>query len=72
MDFSIRLLNSVRNLPDEQVKFFRGLQITEEVIKLLCYTCSYTFPELQAVKLTFFAPCFVVPCDALIITDKCA
>ena len=35
MDFSIRLLNSVRNLPDGQVKFFRGLQITDK--KLLSY-----------------------------------
>ena len=46
--------------------------MTEEVIKLLCYACSYTFPEWQAVKLTFFAPCFIVSYGGLIITDKCA
>ena len=31
VDFAIGLVNSVINLPDGQVKFFWGIQITEEL-----------------------------------------
>ena len=31
VDFAIRLVNSVLNLPDGQVIFFLGIQITEEM-----------------------------------------
>ena len=70
VDFAIRLLNSVLNLPDGQVIFFlensnyRGnvinpahqlfFRLVEMLFRLV--QASYSLPEWQAVKLTFFAP----------------
>ena len=66
-DFAIGLVNFVLNLPDGLVKFFE-----EGIVKsiLTIKTClgpvemmfglvnaSFSFPEWQAVKLTFFALC---------------
>ena len=63
VDFAIRLVNSVLNLPDGQVIFFLGnsnyrrnvfFRLVEMTFRLL--HASYSLPEWQAVKLTFFAP----------------
>ena len=70
VDFAIRLLNSVLNLHDGQVIFFWGnsnyrrnvinpahqifFRLVEMTFRLL--HASYSLPEWQAVKLTFFAP----------------
>ena len=66
VDFGIRLVNSVLNLPDGQVKFFEecdlrnncqikefgGLvEVTFELVN-----ASFSWPEWQAVKMTFFPP----------------
>ena len=66
VDFAIGLLIFVLNLPDRQVLFFGEIQITEGAsqkgfLGLVEMTCglvhaSYSLPEWQAVKLTFFAP----------------
>jgi len=32
VDFAIGLVNSVLNMPDGQVRFFGGIQITEELV----------------------------------------
>ena len=68
------LVDFVLNLSNRQVKFFCGIQITEELwipklfllIKMiwglvemtfgLVYS-SFSLPEWQALKVTFFAPC---------------
>ena len=70
VDFAIRLLNSVLNLPDGQVIFFLEnsnyrvnvinpahqlfFRLVEMLFRLV--QASYSLPEWQAVKLTFFAP----------------
>ena len=70
VDFAIRLVNSVLNLPDGQVIFFLGnsnyrrnainpahqifFRLVEMTFRLV--HASYSLPEWQAVKLTFFAP----------------
>ena len=69
LDFAIGPVNSVFNLPDGQVIFFRNLNNRRTVINpahqiffgLIEMTfglvhASYSLPEWQAVKLTFFAP----------------
>jgi len=71
VDFAIRLVILVLNLPDGQVLFFLGnsnyrrIVINSanqtRVLGLVEMTCglvhaSYSLPEWQAVKLTFFAP----------------
>ena len=70
VDFAIRLLNSVLNLPDGQVIFFlensnyrRNVinpahQLFFRLVEMLfsLVQASYSLPEWQAVKLTFFAP----------------
>ena len=75
MDFAIRLVFFVLNLPDGQVLFFWEIQITEGLSSILLIkkgfglvemTCglvhaSYRSPKWQAVKLTFFAPWFWTP-----------
>ena len=69
VDFAVRLVNSVLNLPDGQVNFFGGnsnyrrtvinpahqifLRLVEMTFGLV--HASYSLPEWQAVKLTFFA-----------------
>ena len=71
VDFVIGLLNSVINLPDGQVKFFEEFKLQKNCeINLLIKTflglvemmfglvnVSFSLPEWQAVKMTFFAPC---------------
>ena len=72
VDFAIGLVNSVHNLPDGQVKFFEEFKLQKNCeINLLIKTffglvemifglvnVSFSLPEWQAVKMTFFAPCF--------------
>ena len=70
VDFAIRLVNSVINLPDGQVKFFEEFKLQKYCqINLLIKTflglvemmfglvhVSFSLREWQAVKMTFFAP----------------
>ena len=69
MDFSIGLVNSVINLRDGQVKFFEEFKLLKNCeINLLIKTflglvemmfglinVSFSLPEWQALKMTFFA-----------------
>ena len=71
MDFAIGLANSVLNLPDGQVKFFEEFKLHTGkncVISPAYQTgpvemnfglveASYSLPQWQPLKLTFFAPC---------------
>ena len=71
VDFAIRLVNSVLNLPIGQGKFFEEFKLQKNCeINLLIKTflglvemilglvnVSFSLPEWQAVKMTFFAPC---------------
>ena len=70
VDFAICLVIFVLNLPDEQVLFFGKFKLQKDcnqscsskrVLGVAEMTCglvhaSYSLPEWQAVKLTFFAP----------------
>ena len=70
VDFAIGLVNSVINLPDRQVKCFAEFKLHKDCeINLLIETflglvemmfglvnVSFSLPEWQAVKMTFFAP----------------
>ena len=76
VDFAIGLVNSVINLPEGQVKFSKEFKLQKNCeINLLIKTflglvevtsglvnVSFSFPEWQAVKMTFFAPCCVLHC----------
>ena len=69
MDFAIGLVNSVINLRDGQVKFFEEFKLMKNCeINLLIKTflglvemmfglinVSFSLPEWQALKMTFFA-----------------
>ena len=69
MDFAIGPVNSVLNSPDGQVKFFEEfkLQLVKSILLIkmvfglvemtfgLVYA-SFSLPEWQALKMTFFAP----------------
>ena len=71
VDFAIRLVNSVINLPDGQVKCFKEFKLQKNCeINLFIKTflrlvemifglvkVSVSLPGWQAVKITFFAPC---------------
>ena len=71
MDFAIGLVNFVINLPDGQVKFFEEFKLQKNCeINLLIKTflglvemmfglvnVSFSLPEWQTVKMTFFAHC---------------
>ena len=73
VDFAIGLVNSVLNLPDGQVKYFEefSLQNNCEIISahqkfgggglvemtFRLVNASFSLPEWQAVKMTFFAHC---------------
>ena len=73
VDFAIGRVNSVINLPDGQVKIFEKIKLQNNCgINLLIKTfgglvkmmfglvnVSYNLPEWQAVKMTFFAPCYL-------------
>ena len=77
VDFAIGLVNSVVNLPDGQVNFFEEFKLQKNCeINLLIKTffglvemifgvvyVSFSLPEWQAVKMTFFAPWLMhIPC----------
>ena len=69
VDFALGLVNSVINLPNEQVNFFEEFKLQKNCeINLLIKTflglvemmfglvnVSFSLPEWQAVKMTFFA-----------------
>ena len=64
LNFAIGLVNSVINLPDGQVKFFEELKLQENcesnlLVEMMfgLVNVSFSLPEWQAVKMTFFAPC---------------
>ena len=70
VDFAIGLVNSVINLPNGQMKFFEEFKLQKNCeINVLIRTflglvemmfgpvnVSFTLPEWQAVKMTFFVP----------------
>ena len=70
VDFAIGLVNSVINLPNGQMKFFEEFKLQKNCeINVLIRTflglvemmfglvnVSFSLPEWQAVKMTFFAP----------------
>ena len=69
VDFAIGLVNFVFNLPDGQVMFFLGIQITEEKSILLVkkflglvemtsglLNARFSLPKWQAVKMNFIVP----------------
>ena len=72
MDFAVGLVTSVINLSDGQVKSFEEFKLQKNCeIHLLIKTflglvemmfglvnVSFSLPEWQAEKMTFFAPCF--------------
>ena len=71
VDFAIRLVNSVFNWPNGQVKFLRNSNYRRTVRSILLIktfwrlvemmfglvNVSFSLPEWQDVKMTFFAPC---------------
>ena len=70
MDFAVRLVNSVLNLPEGQVRFFGEFKLQKSYnqscsskfffgqveMTFGLVNVSYNLPEWQAVKLTFFVP----------------
>ena len=74
VDFAIGLVNSVLNLPNGQVKFFEEFKLHkncvinpahQNVLGLVEINfgkahASYSLPDWQAVKLTFFEPCYLL------------
>ena len=66
VDFVIRLVNSVPNLPNGQVKFFnkrtvKSILLTKTFLGLAeimfwLVNASFSLPEWQVVKVTFSAP----------------
>ena len=69
LDFVIGLVNCVRDLPDGQVEYFEEfnlqknceIQLIKKFLGLVEMTfgqvnASFSLPEWQAVKMTFFAP----------------
>ena len=70
VDFAIGLVNSVFNLPDRQVMFFRNSNNRRTVKSILpvkkflglvemtsgLVNASFSLPKWQAVKMIFFAP----------------
>ena len=71
VDFAIGLVISVINLSDGRVNFFKEFKLQKNceinlLIKTFCgqvemifglVNVSFSLPEWQAVKMTFFAPC---------------
>ena len=75
VDFAIGLVNSVLNLPDGQVKYFKEFNLQKNceidsahqknlggLVEMTfgLVNASFSLPEWQAVKMTFFAPCYRV------------
>ena len=74
VNFAIGLVNSVLNLPNGQVKFFGEFKLHKNCVinpahqKVLGLAeinfgqvhASYSLPDWQAVKVTFFAPCYLL------------
>ena len=65
VDFAIRLVSSVIDLPDGQKKFFEEFKLQKKSINLLIkafwglvglVNVSFSLPEWQAEKMTFLAP----------------
>ena len=52
VDFRIGLVNSVHNLPNGQVKFFGGIQITEELRSIIYTNQNFFMP----IKMTLGLP----------------
>ena len=73
VDFSIGLVSFVLNLPDGQVKFFEEFKLQKNCESILLIKmflelvemtfglvyASFSLPERQALKMTFFAPCLL-------------
>ena len=71
VDFAIGLANSVLNFPNGQVKFFEEFKLHKSCVINPAYQtflgpvemnfglveASYSLPQWQPLKLTFFAPC---------------
>ena len=75
VDFAIGQVNIVLNLPDGQVKFLRNANYRRNVKSIVLIktflglvqmtfvvNATFSLPEWQAVKLTFFAPCPRLSC----------
>ena len=70
VDFAIGLVNSVINLPDGQVNFFEEFKLQKNceiylpikisfgLVEMIfgLVNVSFSLPEWQAIKMTFFAP----------------
>ena len=85
VDFAVGLVISVLNLPNGQELFFCEIQITEGLQSILPIKkgfgaswndlwastyASYSLPEWQAVKLTFFAPWLILLAQAFYTKTK--
>ena len=73
VNFAIGVVNSVINMPDGQVNFSEEfklrknceinlliktfLGLVEMIFGLVKFNVSFSLPDWQAVKMTFFAPC---------------
>ena len=74
VDFAIWLVNSDLNLPNGQVKYFGEFNLQKNcklfllfkkfggIVKMMfgLINVSFSLPEWQAVKMTFFAPCYSI------------
>ena len=74
IDFAIRLVSSVINLPDGQMKFFRYSNYRRTVKSILLIKmylglveltfglvyASFRLPKWLALKMTFFPPCIMI------------
>ena len=79
VDFAIGLVNSVLNLPVGQVEYFEEFNLQKNCQIKKCWglfemtfgqvIASFSLPEWQAVKMTFFAPCHEVPVLELLIPN---
>ena len=66
VDFGSRLVNSVLNLPNGQVKYFEECDLRKNCqfkefgglveVTFELVNASFSWPEWQAVKMTFFPP----------------
>ena len=63
VDFAIGLVNSVFNLPNCEINSV-SQKVFGAIVKMTCglVNASFSFPEWQAVKMIFFAPCVCIAC----------